>query len=195
MDTLVVDTPFNGAPLLAYGSIYIGDVEGTVYKIDPETLAIEATYDVGSAVATGPTAGPGGRVLVVTSSGMLVSLTSGLTLHWQKNLGSTFVNSIPAASVERHLPGLRQLPVGLQSQQRRGAMEAQRRLEQLWAPASVGYGREVYIQTVNGTVEGLLARLGHESGVHRRHPRPGIDPPDRAHRAAAKHAADQRHPR
>jgi hypothetical protein len=150
-DELTIDVAFNTAPLLAYGSLYIGDVVGTLYKINAETLDIEATYTADSAIDTGPTTGPGGRIIFTTGNGTLYSLTSSLGLAWSKAI-SFYNDSIPAASTNAiYLAYDGYLRAFNPSS---GALLWKRSLGGEIGPASVsvGLGREVYVQGVDGTV-------------------------------------------
>jgi hypothetical protein len=152
-NTLVNAEPFNTAPLLAYGSLYVGDVDGTLYKINRTTLQIEATFTADGAIRNGPIATPGGAVAFLTINGTFYSLTSGnLSLRWQKGLGSTSIYSLPAASSDAiylvfddHLRAYNPNSGALLWQRYLGSNVGA-------GSASVGYGREVYLQTLTGLV-------------------------------------------
>jgi hypothetical protein len=162
IDYKEVDSIFSGPPLLAYDAVYAGASNGKVYKFDPVTLAVEATYTADSGLASPVIAGPGGRVLFVTTNGTLYSLTSSLTLAWKTGLGAANLKSIPAASIDAiylvYGGYLRAFNPNS------GALKWKRSLNSSASgSASVGYGREVYVQTTDGTVkafnEGWVTRI------------------------------------
>lgn len=148
-----VPDAFYTPPLLAYGSLYIGDVDDTLYKFNKETLAVEATFVADSAIQMGPIASPNGDVLFVTGQGVMYSLTKNLSMvRWQKNLGSTSIFSIPAASnnaIYLAFDGYLRA-----YNPNSGALLWKRSLggEIAYASVSVGFGREVYVQGLTGKV-------------------------------------------
>ena len=148
-----IPTPFNTPPLLAYGSLYIGDVEGTLYKYNPQTLAAEATFDAGHAIHLGPITTPAGDVLFITSQGVMFSLTKNLgTVRWQKDLNNSFIEALPAASSNAIYLAFGGYLRAYNPNS--GALLWKRSLGEEIGPASVsvGYGREVYVQGVDGNV-------------------------------------------
>jgi hypothetical protein len=145
---------FNTPPILLYGSLYIGDVNNTLYKFNKDTLATEATFTADSAIMHGPMATPSGDVLIISSQGVMYSLTKNLaTVRWQKNLGHTATFGIPAASsnaIYLAFDGY------LRAYSPSGGGQLWKRSlgsEFAYAGVSVGYGREVYVQGVLGQVQ------------------------------------------
>jgi hypothetical protein len=140
------------SPLLAYGSLYVGQTDGRVSKLTAESLVQQATFQADGEITAGPVAGPGGQVLVGTANGTLYSLTKDLGLRWQRGLASP-VQSVPAYSADA---------LYLVSD---GALRAYNPFSgaPLWSrvldggpgggSVAVGYGREVYAQTSSGHVE------------------------------------------
>jgi len=153
---------FSTPPLVAYGNLYLGRVDGKVVKLSKNSLTELASFQGSGVVTAGPVIGPGGQVLVGTSDGWLYSLTKNLTLRWQRNIGAP-VESVPAFSAD----GLyivsddRLMAFNPFS----GAPTWNRYLGQGTGDGSVavGYGREIYLQTTGGKVfaygEGWRSRV------------------------------------
>lgn len=142
--------PFNTSPLLAYGSVYIGDMDHILYKYNKDTLAVEATFTTDGYIQAGPIISSNGDILFVTDRGTMYSLTKDLnTVRWQKDLGYSFAftANIPAASNNAiYLVFDGYLHAYNPSS---GAQLWKRSLggETGLASVAVGYGREVYVQT------------------------------------------------
>ncbi|MCX7859880.1 MAG: C25 family cysteine peptidase [Chloroflexus sp.] len=138
-------------PLLYADSIFAGRGDGTVVRLNLNTFAIQSSFTGSGAISSGPTAGPGGQVLVGTENGILYSLSLGLTLRWQANLG-TAVRSLPAASADA---------IYIATGDWLHAYHPHTG-ELLWVwslgsganggSAAISYGREIYVQTGQGRV-------------------------------------------
>lgn len=148
-------TPANSTPpLLAHGAVYVGRSNGDVVKLTANGLVEQAVFNAGSAISTGPVAGPGGQVLVGTANGLLYSLTKNLALRWQRNVGA-LVKSAPAFSADAlYITSGGKLraysPVS-------GAPLWTRNLNNGAGDGSVAvdYGRQLYVLTNDGVVYGF----------------------------------------
>jgi hypothetical protein len=138
-------------PLLFANSLFAGRSDGTVVRLNLNTFAVQGSFTGAGAISSGPTAGPGGQVLVGTEGGILYSLSLGMAVRWQVNLGAA-VRSLPAASADAiyvasgdwlhayhpHTGGL------LWSQPLGSGANG--------GSAAISYGREIYVQTGQGRV-------------------------------------------
>ncbi len=141
-------------PLLYANSIIAGRSDGTVVKLNVDTFAVQSSFTGAGAISSGPTAGPGEQVLVGTETGILYSLSLGMTMRWQANLG-TAVRSLPAASADA---------IYVASGDWLHAYHPHTG-EVLWSQslgsganggsAAISYGREIYVQTGQGRVIAL----------------------------------------
>jgi Peptidase family C25/Concanavalin A-like lectin/glucanases superfamily/PQQ-like domain len=144
-------TPYSTPPLLAYGYVYAGRSNGVLVK-KSRSLATLASFTADSAITAGPVAGPGGQILIGTHNGTLYSLTSNLALRWKRAVGAA-LTGVPAFSEDAlYIASGNNLhaynpfsgaPLWTRSM---GAGTGS-------GSVSVGYGREVYLQAGNGTVE------------------------------------------
>jgi hypothetical protein len=142
---------YSTPPLLAYGSLYAGRVDGTVVRKNTTSLAQQASFVADGPITAGPIAGPGEQVLVGTENGRLYSLSANLTLRWQHNIGAP-IHGIPAfandalysvsdGELRAYNPHSGDVlwTRGLGSETGSGSV-------------AVGYGREVYVQGQSGAV-------------------------------------------
>ena len=116
-----------------------------------DTLLTQATFTADSAVTAGPIAGPGNQILVGTQNGTLYSLSKNLGVRWQKSIGGA-IKGMPAYSADA---------LYVVTNDRLKAYNPNTGA-QLWShllsngsvagSVAVGYGREVFAQTQNGTV-------------------------------------------
>jgi hypothetical protein len=143
---------FTTPPLVAYGHVYAGDAASRLLKVDPDTMQAVATFTADSPPRFGPIAAPGGSVVFISDQGTLYSLTKDLALRWQTSLGTVYADTLPAASADAIYVAL---DYELQAYNpHSGALRWTRGLPGSYGlgGASVGYGREVYVQTVSGDV-------------------------------------------
>jgi hypothetical protein len=142
---------FSTPPLLAYGNLYLGRVDGKVVKLTKDSLVEQASFQGSGEITAGPVTGPAGQVLVGTANGWLYSLTQDLTLRWQRNIGAP-VNSIPAFSADGlYIVSNNRL---MAFNPFSGNPSWSRILGSDVGDGSVavGYGREIYLQTTGGKV-------------------------------------------
>ncbi|HVP20320.1 MAG TPA: LamG-like jellyroll fold domain-containing protein [Anaerolineaceae bacterium] len=143
---------YSTPPLLAYGDVYAGRSDGVVIEKN-SSLALLHSFTADSAITAGPVEGPGGQILVGTQNGTLYSLSSNLTLRWSRATGAP-VTSVPAYSNDAVYVANNNLLKAYDPYS--GVL--------LWLRAmgtgtgagsvAVGYGRELYIQTSGGPVQG-----------------------------------------
>ncbi len=142
---------FSTPPLLAYGNLYLGQADGKVVKLTVDSLVEQASFQGSGEITAGPVIGPGGQVLVGTSTGWLYSLTENLGLRWQHNIGAS-VRSVPAFSADALYIVSDDLLLAFNPFS--GAQMWSRNLGSSVGDGSVavGYGREIYFQTTGGKV-------------------------------------------
>ena len=150
----VVNGPhaFSTPPLLANNSVYAGRADGTVVRYAATNLAPLASFSADSAIVVGPILGPDGQVLVGTQSGTFYSLTNGLTLRWQKAIGTGALNGQPAFTAN----GL-YVANGdwLDTYDSSTGVRTNRQVIASGAgggTVAAGYNRQVYVQTSQGPI-------------------------------------------
>jgi hypothetical protein len=148
-----VQNPFSTPPLLAGGSLYIGNLDNKLYKYNKDTLVVEASFTASNDIDLGPILSPNGDIVFVTLDDVMYSVTKDLnTVRWQRDLGYDFPYGIPAASNNAiYLAFDGYLHAYNPSS---GAQLWQRSLgEDIgYASVSVGFGREIYVQGSSGKV-------------------------------------------
>ncbi len=140
--------PYTTPPLLAYGSLYAGQQDGTLVRKDATTLATLGEFYADSAITVGPIAGPGDQVLIGTQNGSLYSLSASLALRWAISVPG--LRGMPAFSADRLI-----LVEGDYLNLRNpytGALESQAYLaaSPQGGSVAIGYGREIFVQTGAG---------------------------------------------
>jgi hypothetical protein len=88
---------YTTAPLLGYGAVYAGRLDGLVQKLNATSLNQQATYQADGMITAGPVGGPGG-IVFGTSKGTLYSLNSNLELRWKRSISNDPIKSVPASS-------------------------------------------------------------------------------------------------
>ncbi len=164
--SIVVNAPtaFTTPPLLANNSVYAGRDDGTVVRYDAATLAPLASFSADSGIVVGPILGPGGQVLVGTQSGTFYSLSIGLSLRWQKVIGTGALTGQPAFTAN----GL-YVANGdwLDTYDSTSGVRTNRQVIASGAgggTVAAGYNRQVFVQTSQGPIvaigEGWLPPIG-----------------------------------